>query len=183
MPEGRGANELVKVDVFKKLDLTEGMTVADLGCGNLGYFAMSAARIVGRKGTVYAVDILKSVLNSVGNLARQQGFDNVKIIWSNLEIVGATKIPVASVDIALLHNVLFQSTDDAMVLKEAARLTKRGGKLMIIDWTKIASPFGPPIADRTNPTEIKSMAQAAGFKLIEEFEAGPYHYGLIFIKI
>lgn len=177
-----GGNELIKVNIFEKVSLAEGMNVGDLGCGNLGYFSVPAAKIVGKKGTVYAVDILKSVLQSVEHIAKQEGLDNIKIVWSNLEIVGATKVPEGSLDLAMLHNMLFQSEDDQKVFLESYRLTKPGGKLVVIDWKMISSPFGPPPTKRIKKEETIKFAQNAGFKLIEEFEAGPYHFGLIFIK-
>ncbi|MEK7653155.1 MAG: methyltransferase domain-containing protein [Patescibacteria group bacterium] len=177
-----GENELITVDVFKKIGLDKGMSVGDLGCGNLGYFAVRAAKIVGKGGAVYAVDILKSALQAVENIARQESLENLKTVWSNLELVGATRIPESNLDVAFIHNVLFQSDRDGEVLKETFRLLKSGGKLMVIDWKKTDSPFGPPLADKISADEVKSHAQNAGFKLAEEFAAGPYHYGLIFVK-
>jgi len=181
MPDISG-NELIKVNVFEKVGLAEGMNVGDLGCGNLGYFSVPAAKIVGKKGTVYAVDILKSVLQSVVHIAKQEGLDNIKAIWSNLEIVGATKVPANSLDLTILINMLFQSTDDAKVFLESYRLTKSGGKLVVIDWLMISTPFGPELNKRIKKEEAVTLAQAAGFKFSEEFAAGPYHFGLIFIK-
>lgn len=182
MSQVQTGNELISVDVFKKAGIEAGMHVADLGCGNLGYFAIPAAKLVGTSGIVYAVDILKSVLQSVESRAKIQGLDNLKTIWSNLEIVGATKIPDSSLDVAFLINMLFQSKRDDLVLQEAHRLLKPNGKMIIIDWLKISTPFGPPMEDRTNPEEIKQFAQKAGFRQVDEFEAGSYHYGMTFIK-
>lgn len=182
MADLQNGNELLKVDVFKKIGLEEDMKVGDLGCGNLAYYAFGAARHIGKHGIVYAVDILKTALNAVENKARQDGIDNLKTIWSNLEMIGATNIPAASLDAAFIHNVLFQVGEHAGFLKEAARLLKSGGKLMIIDWKKSGAPFGPPVKDRPDPETVKTMASASGFKLTEEFEAGPYHWGMMFIK-
>ncbi|MFA5029877.1 MAG: methyltransferase domain-containing protein [Patescibacteria group bacterium] len=184
MPDNnvKGGNELININVYEKIGLMLGMNVGDLGCGNLGYFSLPAAKIVGKSGTVYAVDILKSALQAVENRAKQEGIDNLKTVWSNLEVVGATKIPEASLDIAFIHNVLFQSDKDDLVIKEAYRLVKLGGKLMVIDWLKVKAPFGPLLGDRIDKEEVKKMAQATGFNFLEEFMAGPYHYGLIFVK-
>lgn len=182
MTQMQGGNELISINVFEKVGLEAGMHVGDLGCGNLGYFAVPAARLVGKGGVVYAVDILKSVLEAVGNRARQEGLTNIQTIWSNLEIIGATQIPEASLDLSMLHNMLFQSDKDDLVVKEAYRLTKVGGKILMIDWLKIETPFGPPIGDRPNPEDLKRYAQDTGLTLIEEFAAGPYHFGLLFSK-
>lgn len=177
-----GGNVLININIFDKIGIEAGMNVGDLGCGNLGYFSLPAAKLVGKNGTVYAVDILRSVLNSVAGLAKQEGLDNVKLVWSNLEIVGATKVPAASLDLAFLINILFQSQKDDLVIKEAHRLLKSGGKLLIVDWKRISAPLGPPLTDRTKKEEIGKFCQEAGFRLLEEFDAGPYHYGMIFMK-
>ena len=177
-------NELIKADVLAKIGVDAGMAIGDLGCGNLGYFAMIAAKRVGKSGVVYAVDILKSALESVANIARQNGLDNIKTVWSNLEMLGATRIPEGTLDVIFLHNVLFQSKKKDLIIKESLRLLKDGGKLMIIDWLKSQTPvgFGPPEAVRPDPEEIKKISQKIGYRFLEEFSAGPYHFGLIFIK-
>lgn len=177
-----GGNELISVDVFKKAGIEAGMHVADLGCGNLGYFIIPVGKLVGKNGIAYAVDILKNVLQSVESRAKQEGLENLQTVWSNLEIVGATKIPAGSLDVTFVINMLFQSKRDDLVLQESYRLLKNGGKMIVIDWLKISTPFGPPMADRTNPQEIRQFAETAGFKLVDEFEAGRYHYGMMFVK-
>lgn len=182
MADLQNGNELLKIDVFKKIGLEENMHVGDLGCGNLAYYAFGAAKMIGKNGIVYAVDILKTALNAVENKARQDGIDNLKTVWSNLEMVGATNIPAGSLDVIFIHNVLFQAGEHAGFLKETARLLKAGGKLMIIDWKKTGAPFGPPVKDRPDPEAVKALAASTGFKLTEEFEAGPYHWGMMFIK-
>ena len=183
MPDLQSGNELLKIDVFKKVGMEEGMRVGDLGCGNLAYYALNSAKLVGKNGLVYAVDILKSALNAVDNKIKHDGLENIKTVWSNLEMVGATNIPGNSLDIAFIHNVLFQSTGHEGFLKETNRLLKPGGKLMIIDWKKTGAPFGPPVKDRPEPETVKMLGKKTGFTLIEEFEAGPYHFGLIFTKV
>lgn len=182
MPNIQDGNQLINIDVFGKIGLEPGMSVGDLGCGNLGYFALASAKKVGKNGKVYAVDILKSALESVENRIRQEGLENIKTVWSNLEIYGATKIQEASLDIAFIHNVLFHAEEGSSMIKEATRLLKTGGKLMIIDWLRISSPFGPPLTDRPLPDEIKKLALGAGLQQVDEFSAGPYHFGLIFVK-
>ena len=60
-----GGNELINSEwlLKEKAGLSFGMKVGDFGCGGGGYFALQAARLVGDHGQVFAVDILKSVLN------------------------------------------------------------------------------------------------------------------------
>ncbi len=178
-----GGNELLDPQkLIQKADIQPMMNVADLGCGGSGIFTLQAAKKVGDKGVVYAVDILKSVLASVVSKARMQGINNVKTVWSNLEILGATKIPNGSLDRAMFINTLFQSKKHKEMLHEAKRMIKREGMLLVVDWKPRGAPFGPLEKDRVAPERIKAIAKDLEFQLLESFEAGPYHYGFIFTK-
>ena len=109
--------------IFRKAEVSEKMKVADLGCGSSGHFVFPAARLVGKNGKVYAVDILKTVLESINKRTKQEGLDNIETVWSDLEIFGATKIESGSLDISLLINTLYQSNKRAEILRETARMT------------------------------------------------------------
>lgn len=166
----------------KELGLQFGHQVADLGCGGAGYFTLPAARLVGSRGKVYAVDILKPALDGVLSKARLDNILNVETVWSDIERVGVTKIPADTLDGALLINIMFQSRKNEHILKEAYRLLKSGGKLLVVDWKVEPTPFGPPQDNRLSPQTIATLAKKIGFATEKEFEAGPYHYGFIFNK-
>ena len=87
-----------------------------------------------------------------------------------------------SLDAIFLINVLFQTTNHMDVVREAIRLLKRGGKLLIIDWKKNKTPFGPEISHRISKDYIKDIALKLRLLFDQEFEAGQFHYGLLFIK-
>lgn len=183
MPEISGGNILLNPsEVFEHLKLAAGMKVADLGCGGAGHFVLPAARLVGNEGVVYAVDIMKSVLASVESKARTENLPNIQYVWSDLEVPGGTKIDEASLDADFLINTLFQVKLHGNVIKEAVRLIKPGGKLLAIDWKTTGAMFGPAQEKRISPEKIKEIVSRLNLKLIEEFEAGPYHWGLIFQK-
>ena len=165
--------------ILDKIDLKEGMIVADLGCGNSGHFVFPSAKMVGDEGKVYAVDILKSALSSIESKAKMQNFYNVDAVWSDIEVEGGTEIPEGGCDAVYLVNVHAKPE----MIKEALRLLKNGGKLLLIDWKASATAsFGPALADRISSEEVKKRAEEFNLKLEEEFDAGPHHWGLIFIK-
>ncbi|MDD2646895.1 MAG: methyltransferase domain-containing protein [Patescibacteria group bacterium] len=178
-----GGNELINAkDFLRKVGIEERMKVGDLGCGARGYFSLQAAKMVGSKGIVYAVDVMKRALDSVIGHARILGIYNIKTVWSNLEQYGATKIPAGSLDVSMLINVLFQTQDDVTVIKEAVRLLKSGGKLVICDWKRTGAPFGPIPEMRVKFDNLTQVILNAGLKLEKEFEAGPYHLAMVFKK-
>lgn len=164
------------------LTIELGFQVGDFGCGGAGYFTLPAARMVGSKGKVYAVDILQPALDGVLSKAKLSGLINVETVWSDLERPGAAKIPENTLDRALLINIMFQSRQNQNILNEAKRLLKPGGKLLVVDWKVQPTLFGPPIANRMQPGTVEELAQKVGFKSESQFEAGPYHYGFVFIK-
>lgn len=169
--------------ILEKAHLSEGMRVADLGCGGHGYFVFPLAHAVGRAGTVYAVDILKIMLENVRRKANIENYPNVKTIWSDLEVFGATKIETLSLDKVFLINILFQSNKRINVLREAIRMLKKNGELIIVDWKEQALPFGPDKENRVKFDLLKEGAHKLGIELKEEYAAGQYHNGLIFKKI
>lgn len=169
--------------IIKKIGLGENDCIAELGCGSFGYFVYPLAKAVGKNGRVFAVDILQNALGEIKKRAQQENLKQVETVWSNLEIFKATKIESSSLDTALMINLLSQSDKKAEIIREAARLLKRGGKLAIVEWKNSALPFGPSPEKRLKLESMKMAAPQLSLKLEEEFEAGPYHFGLIFKKI
>lgn len=165
-----------------KLGVKFGQQVGDFGCGGAGYFSLPAARLVGNNGKVYAVDILKSALQGVASKAKLERLINIETIWSDLERLGVTKIVPESLDHAFLINIMFQSRQNETIVQEARRLLRVGGKLLVVDWKIEPTPLGPPLANRLAAAAVKQIVSRAGFTIEKEFDAGPYHYGLVFIK-
>lgn len=180
-----GGNELINSEwlLKDKVGLTYGMKVGDFGCGGGGYFALQAARLVGDHGQVYAVDILKSVLNNVVSRARTLGIENLITIWTNLEIFGATKITDGSLDAGLLINILFQNKDPGTLIRESARMIRKDGTLLVVDWKEGRFPLGPLPQEKVPLRVVRETASMNGLKEKDLFDAGPFHYGLIFEKL
>jgi ubiquinone/menaquinone biosynthesis C-methylase UbiE len=176
-------NSLLNIElILSQLERKEEMIVADLGCGNYGFFVFPLAQLVGKSGKVYAVDILKSSLEEIKRKARLENLNQVETVWSNLEKVGSTKISTDSVDVVFLINTLFQADKTIDMLKEATRLLKPSGELIIVDWSEEEASFGPPLTQRVKKDKLKNALVKLGLKLKIEFIPGAYHYGLIFKK-
>lgn len=159
-----------------------GMRVADLGCGN-GYFTLTAAQMVGSRGQIYAVDILKSCLATVKREAGHNHLLNIKLVWSNLEKAGATRIPANSLDMTLIIHALYQAHDKIAFLREAVRLLKPGGKLLIVDWKKHPTPIGPPESDRMAEDEVRQLVdKIRDLKELKGFTPGEYHFAMVYEK-
>jgi ArsR family transcriptional regulator len=102
------------------------LTIADLGCGE-GYLTVEAARWAAR---VIAVDRSATVLERARGLARRRRVSNVS--WKRGEL---DRLPIkdASVDVALLSQALHHAQDPARAVSEAARITRPGGRVLVLD--------------------------------------------------
>ncbi len=180
-----GGNELLNAQdiLANKLGVTYGAKVADLGCGGSGFFTFQSAELVGDKGVVYAVDILKMVLKNIEHRAKMFGMENIKTVWSNLENYGAAKINDDAMDFVLLISVLFQNKHPEKIIREATRMLRQGGKVLVIDWSEGRFPFGPAGDMKIERERVNDVALGAGLKKIKDIEVGRFHYGIIFEKI
>ncbi|MEK7463968.1 MAG: methyltransferase domain-containing protein [Patescibacteria group bacterium] len=161
-----------------ELNIADGMKVVDLGAGS-GFYTIEAAKKVGARGTVYAVDVQQDLLNKIKNSAGLVGLHNIEVIWGNIEKIGGTKLREAVADRIILSNTLFQIAieDRDNLALEAKRLLKSGGKLLVVDWIG-----GGPLSPKTVVPQMlaESIFQKAGFQIEKVFDAGDHHYGIIF---
>ncbi|MEA2064716.1 MAG: methyltransferase domain-containing protein [Patescibacteria group bacterium] len=178
-----GGNKLLDAKkILERVEIAEGMKVADLGCGGAGHFCVPAAHLVGNSGIVYAVDIQKIVIEGVRSRRKTEGIDNLKTIQANIENYKSTGIKDGFCDLVMLINILFQSHKYFDILKEAIRMLKNSGTLLIVDWNQSVIPFGPPLESRVKKSEINALLYKLASERIDEFDAGKYHFGMIFKK-
>lgn len=159
--------------VLDILDLKESLTAADFGSGSGGWAIPLAKRL--KQGKVYAIDILQEPLSALKSKTRLENILNIEIVKSDVE--RTSKLLSNSCDLILMTNLLFEVDDKKKTMEEGKRVLKKGGKLLIVDWKKEA-PLGPK--DKVSVEEIKKIAREIDFKLEKEFEAGLYHWALVF---
>ena len=162
--------------VVGEFEIRPGMSVADFGSG-AGHFTFAMAREVGSGGVVHAIDVRPTVLEALKGHAELDGLFHVTIHQRNLEQKAGSHLSEASQDRVLCSNILHQVNDRAAIFREARRVLKPAGKLIVIDWDGEA-PFGP--GRKILPEAVKTLAQAAGFVLERQFNTGAYHYGFMF---
>ncbi len=166
--------------VLERAGVQPGWWVADLGCGSIGHFVFPTAQMVGGEGRVYAVDIQKTVLKNIERIAKQEQAWNVQTVWSDIDVLNATRIPARSLDLTLVADNLYLSQNRAGLMAEAFRLTKHGGRLLIIEWKKEKTLLGPPVERRMSEEEARVAADHPELRFVEAFDAGDHHYGLLY---
>ncbi len=110
-------------------DLHPGEVVLDLGSG-AGGDVLIAARRVAPGGRAIGLDMTVEMLDLARRNAQAAGVDNVEFVQGYLEQI---PLPDASVDVVISNCVLNLAADKAVVLAEAARVLRPGGRFAVSD--------------------------------------------------
>mgnify|MGYP001826467724 FL=1 len=160
--------------------LDPGWTVGELGVGT-GGLAATLAPFVGR---LLGVDRSTAMLEAAQ--ARLEGFDNVELRKGDLE---SLPLGDGELDLAVLSLVLHYVLEPVEVLREAARVLRPGGRLLVVDMR--AHGRGPAYAREMghvwpgfSPDQMSEWLQEAGFEgaLVRPLPADPEAEGpLLFL--
>ena len=182
MGAGSSANFSNPKENVRRAGFKEGMRIADFGSGS-GSYTLALSELVGSSGRVYAVDVQRDLLTRIQNEASQKSLNNIEVVWSDIENVDGVSIRDGLLDGVIISNTLFQTENKHNVIKEAWRVLKPSGMLVIIDWTDSHGGLGPRQNDVVTQAEATLVCTDNGFAFKSEFSAGEHHYGLVFIKV
>jgi ubiquinone/menaquinone biosynthesis C-methylase UbiE len=158
--------------IFSLIGLSEGMVFIDIGCGE-GYFALPACRRVGKKGTVYAVDINADAVARLQVQAATEGLHN---LYADVMAAEKAVICQGCADIVFFGIDLHDLADPLQVLRNAKGMLKPDGRVADLDWKDIPMDVGPPREKRFSEKKARSLIEAAGLAVQSVQDAGPYHY-------
>jgi len=162
--------------VLEEAGISEGEKVADFGCG-IGFYTIPAAKKVGERGIVFALDVNKDFLDVVKSKATYENLSNIKTILIDLE-----KVPLnleEPIDWVLVIDLLYQVQDKEKIFEQAKRILSKDGKVLLIEWKKEETPLGPPVKDRVSKEELLNLIKKYNFQIIKEFDVGRCHKGYI----
>jgi ubiquinone/menaquinone biosynthesis C-methylase UbiE len=174
-------NFLDPKNIVGQIGVSEGCTAADFGCGS-GFFSLAFAEIIGESGKVYSLDVLPSALESIASKAKMAGLSNIIPQRVNLEKEAGSKLPSESVDWVIMKDMLFQNKMKDVVMKEASRVLKSGGKILVVEWNDQDAHVGPDKKIRISKEEIDRLAESQGFKKEKNLVAGDFHHGAVYVK-
>lgn len=156
-------------------------TIADFGAGS-GFVARAAAAAV-PQGSVFAIEINRDLVERITREIKERGITNVYPLWGDIEVDGGTKLDKESVDFVILSNILFQLDDKRGCLKEALRVLKPGGRILVVDWQESFGGLGPHPDRVFKQSMAEELLLSFGCtKLSATIPGGEHHYAILFKK-
>ncbi len=108
----------------------QGDVTVDLGCGG-GVFSAALARLVGKDGKVYAVDVQPEMLELThGFLARRRLAERVTLHRCEGRDL---KLDDVQADVVLAVHMVHETPNPEGLVKQIAMLLKDGGKLLVLE--------------------------------------------------
>ena len=155
-------------------DLHPGETVLDLGSG-AGVDVLISARRVAPEGRAIGLDMTTEMLELARRNAADAGVTNVEFVQGYLEDI---PLPDDSVDVVISNCVINLAADKNVVLREAARVLRPGGRFAISDVIADAE-----MDDATRADMSKWTGCIAGALMDAEYRAALTAIGLVDVEI
>lgn len=160
-------------------DVRSGETVLDLGSGAGGDILL-AAQQVGPSGRAIGVDMTPEMVWRARGNARRGGVENAEVRLGEIE-----HLPVSdeSVDVVISNCVINLIPDKVRAFREAYRVLKPGGRLVIADIVsrgplleairKAAGAWAACVAGAEDEEVYLAMIRDAGFRQVEVVTSSP----------
>lgn len=154
-------------EILAPLNLKAGSAVAEIGSGE-GYFALKLGPMVGRSGSVYAVDILRRPLVYLWIRARLRNLNQVHVVLGE---PADPRLPVKNLDAVLIANSYHEFTNPKAVVAHVYEALRPGGRLVVADRGPEPGSEGLGQAEaqkhnQRSPEAVENELAAEGFELV-----------------
>jgi ubiquinone/menaquinone biosynthesis C-methylase UbiE len=157
---------------FAALDVPDGPSViVEIGAGT-GLFAEAIAGLA-PQATIYVADIAEEAIEWMRE--NRAGVAEGRIVPV---LADESHVPLddAIADALYMINIHHEFVDAEASYREALRLLKPGGRLLVVDWAARETPKGPPQAVRVTPAGLKALLERVGLtKVVVDDSILPWH--------
>ena len=160
-------------------DICDGDVVLDLGSG-AGIDVLLAAQSVGENGRAIGIDMTPEMIEKARKNAEEAGAKNVEFRLGEIELM---PVEDESVDWIISNCVINLAPDKDIVFREAHRVLKPGGKLLVSDivanhlpkWLRSTiSNWASCISGALPEDQYLNSIRRAGLDEIQVFSKSPY---------
>lgn len=161
-------------EILGATEIRPDFVAADLGCGS-GFFTIPLSKKVKK---VYGIDVQKEMLDFLSQKIQRLKIKNIEPLLSR-----KNEIPLEneSADLLISINTLHEFDGKEKMIDEMRRVLKQDGKLLIVDFKKEDTGFGPPVAIRVSKKQAMILFEKKGFTLVNT-RSLTYHYLLVYRK-
>ena len=155
----RGKN--LQIDrVMDLLGVGEGSGVADIGAGS-GWFTVRAARRVGARGSVYAVEINEDYIKHIEKRAAEESLPQIRAVLGKED---DPLLPEKSVDAVLILKTYHEVAQPVRLLARLRKSLRDGALVGVIDRNGKGDDHG------IDKEKVVAEAGLAGYELVSEHD-------------
>jgi 2-polyprenyl-3-methyl-5-hydroxy-6-metoxy-1,4-benzoquinol methylase len=169
----------IRENYFDKIGLPVTGRIHELGCGT-GAVCRAIASRPGFVGTVIGSDLSATLIETARDITTKSGLKNIEYYQADGQGSDAHK---GQYDLVLVHTVISHVADPAALLREAIRLARPGGQIILHDGDYASMTFGTnmPELDHKMPGLILQAVVANRYimreipRLLRQFDANITH--------
>ncbi len=147
--------------VIEQLGNVNGKVVADLGAGT-GYFSR---RIAYKGAKVIAIDVDPRAIQWMEAQKAKFPAELQERLVIRQAQMNDPQLRPNEVDIVLLVNTYSYISDRIPYFTKLNEAIRKGGSIIIIDFKKKDTPFGPPIEERIDAADVQAELKEAGYSI------------------
>ena len=164
--------------LLQALKIKAGDAVADIGAGT-GFYTRRLAKLVGDKGTIYAVEIQQEMLDLLTNKMAELKIHNVKPV---LGTTSDPKLPKASVDLILMVDVYHEFDFPYEMTESMCRALKPGGRMVFVEFRGEDPKVPIKPVHKMTVAQVRKEMSLQPLQWQETIESLPWQHIIIFTE-
>lgn len=161
--------------VIAGMQLTPGLTVADIGAGT-GYYTFRIAPLL-TQGKIYAVEIQDELINMLHDKKDRQRYNNVEVIRGDTANIN---LPESILDVVFMVDVYHELSWPEETLQSIRKSLKKNGKLILVEYRGEDPAVRIKPLHKTTVNQLTRELKANGFELERRMDDLPIQHLLVF---